>query len=1223
MNFYKILSLSHLASSLLIVFCVLATSTKSVWAEGSKDLYPNGALGNRGNILWTGGTAAGFRDRTLLRVFAESGQLILTGSSAVGIGAGDIEIYNPGQVMGSAGNENIPTTANADFVCSSQRSGQASGTGNGFIGNRTQELAGAQSVDGIGNLTGYIPCSYQAPTTGIYYVAIYGPSGKNGTTNASAGANGSINNFNIGTNQATGISAWDVTVRDSDSSTTDLEGRLHSYFITMNLGGNGRDLHSALYPITEDGYRYRIDFNGLDPFGFRIFGNMLGNLDSDGISPLYRDVLGTNGNIANPVGGTSSAPPQFPIFFNELNTAVLSFLQAYDPLTGAEAGTGFAAVPATPIVSNITYGGSVSGTQSTVNSGGTFSFDSNIPGVYEIVISRDGVDFDPSAQSNRVLRGLMTSSGTQTIPWNGLDNSASPFPVGQYDYIVRIHAGEYHFPMSDAENNFNGGPTYTLIEGTNPLGNNTAFYDHRGYVTVDGDVVADRNPGDGDPTDDALCGSNPPNPAFTDLLNGANSTGSNFNRFGGSSGGNTNTQCTGAFGDTKTLDLWTFRPNALVIQQLEIVELDYGDAPDTYGTDDTAGNSSNSSDPVGASHQITADLFLGTTAPDSETNGFVDGTDDNGNATDDDAAGTDDEDDFPLPILRSGDTSYTIPAVNITATNNTGTNATLHGWIDFNNSGTFEASEYASVVVNNVTSGGNPTGDLTWSGISVGSAGNTYARFRLTTDGSINATTPGGAASDGEVEDYQIAIANSLPCPTARADLWFANDESGSVNNSEFNNSLDFIYQVSDQFEYGETTGIKAGIFGWAANTPTAARNNIIIPITDTFGDPDDTGLISDNNIDVSDPDNLGIREQYTSKVVTSNGTRLDRATNYLADLIIAGAANGARANTPQVAIMLTDANSGQITNFGSGGGSRWTSAADRLKFDAGAKIVLIIIDDAANAYNNSDFNDLDSAANIIKSVVGADINDVAVNGTLVGDDGILLIVPTYTQAADATQGYVELAAQAVCDSTGPVATDPELLLTKRITAINPEQPNAVTFSGFVDDDSDADNNPKWPNSTNNGGTVANTYTVGTTNGGSVVPGDILEYTIYYLSSGEETASNVLACDLIPANTEFVTNDFDTVSPAPGGTSGLERGLVIEFNGNIQSLTNGQDGDRGYYFPPGVEPSNVFPNVRCSNSNTPNTNGAIVVNLGDVPHATASGTPVGSFGLIRFRVRVR
>ncbi|MFM2313106.1 MAG: hypothetical protein RLZZ04_2382 [Cyanobacteriota bacterium] len=193
---------------------------------------------------------------------------------------------------------------------------------------------------------------------------------------------------------------------------------------------------------------------------------------------------------------------------------------------------------------------------------------------------------------------------------------------------------------------------------------------------------------------------------------------------------------------------------------------DFGDAPDTYGTNNIANNSSNNSEPLGANHGISSGLFIGATAPDVDANGFVDGTDNNnGNATDDDApqgAGTgngDDEDNFVLPTLFSRVTNYSIPANNITVTNTKTQPATLHAWIDFNKNGKFDSTEYTSALVSPNTTGGHSVTNLTWSGINLGTVGNTYARFRLTTDSSINSNTSGGDANDGEVEDYQIAIA--------------------------------------------------------------------------------------------------------------------------------------------------------------------------------------------------------------------------------------------------------------------------------------------------------------------------------------------------------------------------------------------------------------------------------------------------------------------------------
>lgn len=53
---------------------------------------------------------------------------------------------------------------------------------------------------------------------------------------------------------------------------------------------------------------------------------------------------------------------------------------------------------------------------------------------------------------------------------------------------------------------------------------------------------------------------------------------------------------------------------------------DYGDAPDTYGTDAIAGNSG--SDPVGAHHTPVIGIHLGANGPDSESDAIapLDGT---------------------------------------------------------------------------------------------------------------------------------------------------------------------------------------------------------------------------------------------------------------------------------------------------------------------------------------------------------------------------------------------------------------------------------------------------------------------------------------------------------------------------------------------------------------------------------------------------------------------
>ncbi|WP_153798964.1 beta strand repeat-containing protein, partial [Foetidibacter luteolus] len=136
----------------------------------------------------------------------------------------------------------------------------------------------------------------------------------------------------------------------------------------------------------------------------------------------------------------------------------------------------------------------------------------------------------------------------------------------------------------------------------------------------------------------------------------------------------------------------------------------------------------------------------------------------NGDGTEEDGATS------PPPAITAG-LAYTLP---VTVTNTSGTNRVLHGWVDFNNNGIFEATEYTSVTVNTGTNGGSvnlawtstQTRDLT--GVSL------YMRLRLAAanlaDNSVAGSVDERAIADGastgiysttaigEVEDYRVTV---------------------------------------------------------------------------------------------------------------------------------------------------------------------------------------------------------------------------------------------------------------------------------------------------------------------------------------------------------------------------------------------------------------------------------------------------------------------------------
>ncbi|MDA1015478.1 MAG: GEVED domain-containing protein, partial [Planctomycetota bacterium] len=218
--------------------------------------------------------------------------------------------------------------------------------------------------------------------------------------------------------------------------------------------------------------------------------------------------------------------------------------------------------------------------------------------------------------------------------------------------------------------------------------------------------------------------------------------------------------------------------------------VDYGDAPDT-STGSGVGNYKTLATDSGPAHTIVAGLFLGATVDGD------DGTLNNTAANADDNNGTpaDDEDGVPGPRVLAG-TVGTQPTVTLLATNTTDTLATLSGWIDFNGDGVFDnANEHARISVPTGTTDGRFM--LTFPSIPSGSVEQTYARFRLSTDPVAENST--GAASDGEVEDYEFTITTPGLHIVNPRDGSTITDTSPHFQWTEVEGATSYAYWISDR----------------------------------------------------------------------------------------------------------------------------------------------------------------------------------------------------------------------------------------------------------------------------------------------------------------------------------------------------------------------------------------------------------------------------------------
>lgn len=240
----------------------------------------------------------------------------------------------------------------------------------------------------------------------------------------------------------------------------------------------------------------------------------------------------------------------------------------------------------------------------------------------------------------------------------------------------------------------------------------------------------------------------------------------------------------------------------IIIENRELIEscFDFGDAPNTYGTLTMID---------GAGHVIDENIYLGTTAPDSDPDGQP-------GANADEDMGDDSVIFFPPTII--GDTY----SLNVITTYLGSDSAQVIGWIDFNGDNAFNDTYERSVITTqgNVTPGANQIVTLTWENLPVSSSvEETYARIRLSTDPMFfnpSTATSSSVARDGEVEDYYVQNA-ILP-------LRFISTE---VNNNGAYNTISWEVteevNVSDYNVEFSTDGLE---FISVANIDYADNNN-------------------------------------------------------------------------------------------------------------------------------------------------------------------------------------------------------------------------------------------------------------------------------------------------------------------------------------------------------------------------------------------------------------
>ena len=262
-----------------------------------------------------------------------------------------------------------------------------------------------------------------------------------------------------------------------------------------------------------------------------------------------------------------------------------------------------------------------------------------------------------------------------------------------------------------------------------------------------------------------------------------------------------------------------------------------GDASDPFRPKSDFGDAPASYDPIAmdkATHEYDCNLRLGATYDrewdKTPSNATADGVDEDGIAT--------------VTSLRRGTFNY---VQDITVYNNTGTNATLAGWLDYNGNGIFEPTEGITKLI--PSSNALQTHTLSWNGITVTLplATTTYMRIRVTS--ATNNMTVNNSTrwySNGEVEDYPVFVNVLLPV------------ELHSFNaTAKYNNSVVLDWQTGKELDFKgfEIERSKDGL-NWHYLTFVDAWKNIE----------------SDNDYVYTDQDPIPGKSYYRLKLLSQDG---------------------------------------------------------------------------------------------------------------------------------------------------------------------------------------------------------------------------------------------------------------------------------------------------------------------------------------------------------------
>lgn len=514
-------------------------SIGTVWAEGSKDLYPSGVKGGRAS-LYSGVTPSinkPFPTRGVHYVYAKVGETIALASSAQWNSytsgrntyyQGDlIRLYGPN---GSQINLNYGTSSSL----------------NGRISNRNAELAGPRLPGQAAGSNRYQAIYHTVTVEGIYRVELDGT--RTSSTEGGRSTDGLMANSSwTQENNSNYIWAWDISVANTAKNGW-VSGRVYTTVMNMDnnqqtfTGANSRNpngFYGKVKVLTRDGYVYNVDNNGQNGLVFTFMVNNRGfHQVGDPNTPSYSSVNGSSltdpehayNRYSDPRVADQGSVVTQKIFYDYPASDMPEFSVGAVP-----GGTTWLSIPQKDLnVTDLKVMGAEGSNNQIGSKGAYVEFTNESGGDYYITIK------PKPGSGNSFPERLLTGPsvvGHNKIHWDGKDGNGNNLPHGISDVNVelKLRGAEVHFPYIDVEQNMYGIIIELLYKNTNQVRSDKVFWDD---TKINRTVTGSK--------------ADPINASHIVIPAG---TSSNTN---GHKWSTNSTATSGTWGDEKGVDTWTF-----------------------------------------------------------------------------------------------------------------------------------------------------------------------------------------------------------------------------------------------------------------------------------------------------------------------------------------------------------------------------------------------------------------------------------------------------------------------------------------------------------------------------------------------------------------------------------------------------------------------------------------------------------------------------------------